>query len=151
MSKKQKEENQKSCGEFKFEITDENEKRLKAILIYSKVFNLIVLGDYEKNPGNDDEPEKLNDDGVINFILDDALTKWIKVLLNKHGFTDAQEFVEVIGGCESGEQVLDIIQRAEKRYYHGMYKGILAQIPLDDGQMQLPFDGENKDKKEVKK
>lgn len=146
MSKaKQKEENQKSCGKFEFEITADNERRLKAILVYSKVFDLIVFGDYEKNPETTDEaPEHLNDDGVINFVLDDALTKWIKVLQNKHGFTDAREFVDVIGGCESGEQVMDIIQRAEKRYYHGMYKGILSQIPLYDGQMQLPFDNEAK-------
>lgn len=138
-SKMQKEENQKSCGKFEFEITAENEKRLKAILIYSKVFDLIVFGDYEKDQEIAEAPEHINDDGVINFILDDTLGKWIKVLQNKHGFTDAQEFVDVIGACESGEQVLDIIQRAEKRYYHGMYKGILSQIPLDDGQLELPF------------
>lgn len=146
MSKsKQKEENQKSCGKFEFEITAENEKRLKAILVYSKVFDLIVFGDYEKSPETTDKaPEHLNDDGVINFVLDDALTKYVKVLQNKHGFADAQEFTDVIGACESGEQVMDIIQRAEKRYYHDMYKGILSQIPLDDGQMQLPFDDEAK-------
>lgn len=138
--KKEKDKKQESFGKYTFEITVENERRIKAIMVYAGIFDLVVKCDFARTQAPDDAaPESITADGVVNFILDDALGKWVKVFRGKHGFTDDDEFIDVIGACKSPEEAYDVVKRAEARYYHGMHKGILAQIPMDSAQKPLPF------------
>ena len=133
---KQFDDKMKSAGEFKFEITDGNKRKLHALELYSQALAFKRDGD---NPDPDPDKIPMTTDGLINFLLDDITNKWIGFYKTKHGFMDNNEFVEVIGGCADGEKALDVLKKAENRYYRTMCERIASKAPQEDPQQELPF------------
>lgn len=122
----------KSDGICIFEITETNNKKLKALINYSMMLDSVV-SQY------DDTSECLNADGLINTLIDDITDREIKALVKRHGFESENEFIEVVGACSDGEEVMELVRNAEKKYYKQYHLRILSQIPVDDGQKELPF------------
>lgn len=120
------EKSTKSKGDITFEVTESNEKKLKALSMYSRVLDLIVGGE-----------ESLSFDGLLNSLIDEVTDKRIKALKSKHGFDDENDFVEIM--CESAdpEAALSSIRMAEKLSYRKMKDLILSQMPVLDGQKTL--------------
>lgn len=124
-------------GVFEFVIMEQVEKKLKALLLYAQMLDLISF-----NPDSETHCEHINIDGVINDLLDEITTRRIKELCKRHGFECSNDFIDVIGACSDGAEVQHIIQNAERKYYLAYHTRILSQIPVDDGQKDLPFDAE---------
>lgn len=123
----------KSDGVCIFEITESNNKKIHALLLYAQMLDLVVTGD----PCND--MDHINADGVINELIDDITDRRIKELCKRHGFTGVDEFVDLVGACENGSDVLAVIQNAEKFYYKNAHRQVLSQIPVEDKQTRLPL------------
>ena len=123
----------KSDGVFSFEITESNNQKIHALILYAQMLDLVVTGD----PGND--MEHINADGVINELVNDITDRRIKELCKRHGFTGIEEFVDAIGSCEKASDVLAVIQNAEKFYYKRAHEQVLSQIPVEDKQARLPL------------
>ena len=120
------EKSTKSKGDITFEVTESNEKKLKALSMYSRVLDLIVGGE-----------ERLSFDGLLNSLIDEVTDKRIKALKSKHGFDDENDFIDIM--CESADpaEALSSIRMAEKLSYRKMKDLILSQMPVLDGQKTL--------------
>lgn len=118
----------KSDGICSFEITETNNRKLKALINYAMMLDCVV-----------DNEEYLNADGLINALVDKITDSEIKALVKRHGFESENEFVETVGACADGMEVLELVHNAEKKYYKQYHLRILSQIPIDDGQKELPF------------
>ena len=125
----------KSSGLCEFEITETNDRKLKALAVYAQMLDKIVSEDPDAGG------ERLNIDGIINSLLDEVTDRRIKALKSRHGFESESEFVELMLECRDGEQALMIVQNAERTFYKKMHTDILSQIPVEDRQNVLPFDG----------
>jgi len=123
----------KSDGVMSFEVTDSNNMKLRALIVYAQVLDYVV-SQTEKNA------ETLNADAVINSLLDDITDKRIKELVKRHGFESDNEFIEVVGACRNAEEALSVIKEAEISYYKASHEHILSQVPFDDKQLKLSFD-----------
>lgn len=124
------EKSTKSKGDITFEVTESNEKKLKALAMYSQVLDLIVGGD-----------EKLSFDGLINSLLDEVTDKRIKGIRAKHGFDDDADVIDILCASDTPKDALASIQMAEKLSYAKMKNKILEQMPVLDGQKSLFGDG----------
>lgn len=120
------EKSTKSKGEIAFIVTESNEKKLKALAMYSQVLDLIVGGD-----------EDLSFDGLLNSLIDEITDKRVKSLKSKHGFDDENDFIDIMASSESPGDALASIKMAEKIAYKKMKDSILEQMPVLDGQKSL--------------
>lgn len=123
----------KSDGIYSFDITDSNARKLRSLLKYAEMVDEII----EKDPA--DTGERLNADGVINELLDEITDKRISDLRKRHCFESADEFIDLVGACEDGEDVKTVIESAEMAYYKKYHTNILSQIPEEDRQGKLDF------------
>lgn len=120
------EKSTKSKGDITFEVTESNERKIKALAMYSQVLDLIVGGD-----------EKLSLDGLINSLIDEITDKRIKAIKAKHGFDDENDVIEILCGSQDAAAALSSIRMSEKLSYKRMKDSILAQMPVLDGQKEL--------------
>lgn len=131
-NKKMKSDNdntdQMAWGDYTFKITAGNMLNLSTLCKYAQMLDFVTKAESE---------EQLNIDGVINEVLDEALSKRVKELAKKHGFMDADDFIKDLDGCEDGEEVAAAIKRSEQAAYVRAHERILAHIPLEDRQMSL--------------
>lgn len=129
----------KSYGVCEFEITESNNRKLMALIVYAQMLDRIVSINSEEGT------ERLNIDGIINELLDDALERRIKTLKARHGFESESEFVELMVACNGtnpivvGAQALDVVRNSERLLYKKMHRKILEQIPVEDRQMSFEF------------
>lgn len=115
-------------GDYTFKITVDNMINLETLCKYAQML------DWVTNAKGDD---CLNIDGVVNEILDEALSKRVKELAKKHGFIDAHDFAESLGDCKDGEEVLHAIRQSEQLAYERAHERILMHVPLEDRQKSL--------------
>ena len=123
----------KPDGVCSFEITENNNRKLKALLKYAEML------DYIAQKSAQEPIDSINADGVINELLDDITDKRVKALAKKHSFEDDQDFIDCLGMCENAERAFEIIQNSERAYYRKAHAKILEQIPVDDKQARLPL------------
>lgn len=120
-----------SVGECCFDLTGANDMMLKAFMKYALSLDAAA--------GVSDESETLTIDGVINYLLDDALNRKIKEIIKKHGFEGLSDFYDAISSCADGEEVRAVCVEKEKESVLAMRERILEQIPLEDKQKKLPL------------
>lgn len=109
-----------------FKITADNMVLFETLCKYAQYIDFEV--------GIDDH---LTPDGVLNDVLDDVLTKRIKELVKKHGFTDSEDFISSLDGCKDGEEVAAAIRDAEKMAQARIHERILAHVPIEDRQLKM--------------
>lgn len=126
--KKQQLQSNKEAGIVSFTITDANERMLNAFIKYIQRIEYLI------NPD-----EKTNVDGVINTILDSSLSSRLREIAKKHGFTGVGELIEILTGCQDGEQVDRAVRDSEFVEMQKSYEEILSQIPLPENQKDLPL------------
>ena len=115
-------------GNCTFELTVDNVIGIDVLCKYAQMLDFVT------NAKGEDE---LNIDGVVNEILDDAITKRVKELAKKHGFIDANDLIESLDGCMDGEEVAHAIRESERMAYERAHDRILAHIPIEDRQKKL--------------
>lgn len=115
---------------YSFQITSGNATMLSALVKYSQMLDYVTGAS---------EDELLNIDGLINSILDEGMTRRIKDLVKKHSFESADEFIDCMTYCKSGEDVFNEIKQHEKNFYQMTHDEILSQVPLLDNQKELPL------------
>ncbi len=125
------------AGVCSFEITDSNDRYLRALTMYTRMIDLVCADIASKGQ----EPhEPLNADGLINAILDNALKTKVHALVKRHGFASENEFVELIGACTDAKDALQIVRNAENKYYIDQHRIVLEQIPVEDRQRDIDFE-----------
>ena len=119
------------AGECTFGITGSNDMMLRALMKYTMMLDTVAsqVGD----------EEQLTMDGLINFLLDDAINRNIKEIIKRHGFEDRNDFYDSIATCQSGEEVKAVCEDREKTKLMTMREQIREQMPIDDKQMNLPL------------
>lgn len=117
-----------SFGDFKFQITTDNEIMLNALNKYSMMLDYLT---YAK------EEEQLNIEGLVNCILAEGMMKRIRDLAKKHSFESSQDFVDVLLSCEDGQEVANEIKNQERTFYQMTHDEILSHIPVEDRQGKL--------------
>lgn len=115
-------------GDYTFKITSGNMMNLSTLCKYAQMLDFVTRAEGEN---------QLNIDGVINEILNDALSKRVKALAKKHGFESDYDFSETLSACKDGEEVAHVIQESEREAYVRAHDEILAHIPYEDRQMKL--------------
>lgn len=115
-------------GDYTFKITVDNMLNLETLCKYAQMLDFVTHAKGEN---------ELNLDGVVNDILDEALSKRVKKLAKKHGFADAHDFTESLDGCKDGEEVAHVIRESEQLAYERAHDRILMHVPMEDRQMKL--------------
>lgn len=115
-------------GDYTFKITVDNMLNLETLCKYALMLDWVTHSKGEN---------ELSIDGVINEVLAEALSKRVKALAKKHGFTDAHDFTETLGDCKDGEEVAHVIREAEKIALERAHERILMHVPMEDRQKKL--------------
>ena len=115
-------------GDYTFKITVDNMLNLETLCKYAQMLDFVTHAKGEN---------ELNIDGVVNDILDEALSKRVKELAKKHGFADAHDFTESLDGCKDGEEVAHVIRESEQLAYERAHNRILMHVPIEDRQKKL--------------
>lgn len=115
-------------GDYTFKITVDNMLNLETLCKYAQMLDWVTHAKDENS---------LNIDGVVNEVLDEALSKRVKELAKKHGFADAHDFTESLDGCKDGEEVAHVIRESEQLAYERAHDRILMHVPLEDRQKSL--------------
>ena len=115
-------------GDYTFKITVDNMLNLETLCKYAQMLDFVTHAKGEN---------ELNIDGVVNDILDEALSKRVKELAKKHGFADAHDFTESLDGCKDGEEVAHVIRESEKLAIERAHDRILMHVPMEDRQKKL--------------
>ena len=110
-------------GDYTFRITVDNMLNIETLFKYAQMLDF-VIGSRDKF--------KLNMDGVVNEVLDEAVSKRVKALAKKHGFESTGDFIESICECKDGEEVSNAIKQAEHLAYVRAHNKILSLVPLYD-------------------
>ena len=119
---------QMAWGDYTFKITVDNMLNLETLCKYAQMLDFVTRAQ---------EENQLSIDGVINEVLDGALSKRVKELAGKHGFLSVSDFIEDLSKCKTGEEVAAAIRRAEQNSYLVAHERILSHIPLEDRQKEL--------------
>ena len=115
-------------GDYTFKITVDNMLNLETLCKYAQMLDWVTHAKGEN---------ELNIDGVVNEVLDEALSKRVKELAKKHGFADAHDFTETLGDCKDGEDVAIVIRESEKLALERAHDRILMHVPMEDRQKKL--------------
>ena len=115
-------------GDYTFKITVDNMLNLETLCKYAQMLDFVTHAKGEN---------ELNIDGVVNDILNEALSKRVKELAKKHGFADAHDFTETLGDCKDGEDVAIVIRESEKLALERAHDRILMHVPMEDRQKKL--------------
>lgn len=120
-----------NAGECAFALTGANDLMLR-------VFMKSALS-LDSAAGVQDDAETISIDGVINYLLDDALTRKTKEIIKRHGFENLSDFLDSISACKDGAEVRAVCVDKERASALAMRDQILEQMPIDDKQMRLPI------------
>lgn len=115
-------------GDYTFKITVDNMLNLETLRKYALMLDFLTHAKGEN---------ELSIDGVVNEVLDEALSKRVKELAKKHGFADAHDFIESLDGCNDGEAVAHVIRESEQLAYERAHDRILMHVPMEDRQKKL--------------
>ncbi len=115
-------------GDYTFKITVDNMMNLKTLCKYAQMLDYMIKANGEN---------QLNIDGVVNEILDEALSKRVSALAKKHGFESSYEFTESLSTCQDGEEVAKVIRDSEQSAYERAHDKILMHVPFEDRQGRL--------------
>ena len=115
-------------GDYTFKITVNNMLNVETLCKYAQMLDFVTNAKGEN---------ELNIDGVVNDILDEALSKRVKELAKRHGFMDAHDFIESLDGCKDGEEVAHAIKESERMAYERAHDRILMHVPIEDRQKKL--------------
>lgn len=127
---KPKQETEPSFGDCTFQIMPDNEMGLASLAKYAQYL------DYKTNSG---QGETLNIDGLINQLLSDGIERKIKEHVKQYGFDDKDEFMDVMIHCADGEEVAIELANHIQAKLQKEHDEILAHIPMDSPQKELPF------------
>lgn len=122
----------KTSGEFSFDISNENEIALHALTNYMQMIDKVAKAN--------GAIESLNVDGLINYLLEDAIKRKISEIVKRHGFEDKLDFINALSLCRKVEDVELECMRREQNRLISEHALILEQIPFQDNQRSLPFD-----------
>lgn len=120
-----------NAGECAFALTGANDLMLRVFMKYALSLDAAA--------GVFDETETLTIDGVINYLLDDALTRKTKEIIKRHGFENSSDFLDSVSACKDGAEVRAVCVDKERSAALAMRDRILEQIPIDDKQKRLPI------------
>lgn len=120
-----------NAGECSFALTGANDMMLRVFMKYALSLDAAA--------GVNDEGETLTIDGVINYLLNDALTRKTKEIIKRHGFESLSDFFDLVSACKSGADVRAVCVEMERAAALAMRDRILEQIPIEDKQMSLPI------------
>lgn len=120
-----------NAGECAFALTGANDLMLRVFMKYALSLDSAA--------GVSDESETLTIDGVINYLLDDALTRKTKEIIKRHGFENLSDFLDSVSACKDGAEVRAVCVDKERSAALAMRDRIIEQIPIDDKQKRLPI------------
>lgn len=120
-----------NAGECAFALTGANDLMLRVFMKYALSLDSAA--------GVQDDAETISIDGVINYLLDDALTRKTKEIIKRHGFENLSDFLDSISACKDGAEVRAVCVDKERASALAMRDRILEQMPIDDKQMKLPI------------
>lgn len=120
-----------NAGECTFALTGANDLMLRVFMKYALSLDSAA--------GVSDESETLTIDGVINYLLDDALTRKTKEIIKRHGFENLSDFLESVSACKDGAEVREVCVDKERSAALAMRDRIIEQMPIDDKQKRLPI------------
>lgn len=115
-------------GEITFVISSANESRLRALCKYNAMLDYITHSE-----------ECATVDGLINSLLESAMTKRIGELYKRHGFDSSCDFVGIVNACNDGAEVRNCIIEAENVMYKREQSEILSHTPIPDLQNKFDF------------
>lgn len=121
-----------NAGECTFQLTGSNDIMLRMLAKYMMMLEYVASS-------TGDEESKLNIDGLINYLLDEALDRTIRDIVKRHGFGGKDDFFQCISECEDGEEVRAYCEQRQNNQLLKMHNDILAQIPMDAPQQKLPI------------
>ena len=120
-----------NAGECTFALTGANDLILRVFMKYALSLDSAA--------GVSDESETLTIDGVINYLLDDALTRKTKEIIKLHGFENLSDFLDSVSACKDGAEVRAVCVDKERSAALAMRDRIIEQMPIDDKQNRLPI------------
>lgn len=120
-----------NAGECAFALTGANDLMLRVFMKYALSLDSAA--------GVSDESETLTIDGVINYLLDDALTRKTKEIIKQHGFENLSDFLDSVSACKDGAEVRAVCVDKERSAALAMRDRIIEQMPIDDKQKRLPI------------
>lgn len=118
-----------NSGECTFALTGANDLMLRVFMKYALSLDSAA--------GVSDESETLTIDGVINYLLDDALTRKTKEIIKRHGFENLSDFLDSVSACKDGAEVREVCVDKERSAALAMRDRIIEQMPIDDKQKRL--------------
>lgn len=119
-----------NVGDFTFCVTGGNDMKLRALIRYAQFL------DYRAQ-ANAEDGNELSVDGLVNYLLSNAMDKMIKDIIKKHSFESEDDFYDTIGECKDGEELKVAIQNKERLAAEKLHDEILAFVPMEDRQMKL--------------
>jgi len=126
----------------KFNISTGNMLLFKAFQKYSMYLDDVLNVKPEESVGTDMS-------GLLNYLVETALTKELKDIQKKHGFENLDDMVDALYACNTPEEIYSEIHQAEMTERAKLHQKILEQIPEEDRQLKL-FSTELLKIKEVK-
>lgn len=124
------ETDQINVGDFTFGLTGGNDMKLRALIRYAQFLDYRV--DANPNDGNE-----LSIDGLVNYLLSQAMDKMIKDLVKKHSFENENDFYDTVAECKDGEELKVEIVKKERNYAEKLHDEILSYVPMDEKQLKL--------------
>lgn len=121
-----------NVGELTIGFTGGNDMRLRALIRYAQFLDFRIGEDGESGEG-------LSVDGLVNYLLSNAMDKMIKDIIKKHSFDGEDDFYDTVAGCKNGEELEVAIREKERAAAEKLHGEILAYVPIDDGQKCLSF------------
>lgn len=120
-----------NAGECTFALTGANDLMLRVFMKYALSLDAAA--------GITEESETLTIDGLINYLLDDALTRKTKEIIKRHGFENLSDFLDSVSACKDGAEVRSVCVDKERSAALALRDRILEQMPIDDKQKRLPI------------
>lgn len=120
-----------NAGECTFALTGANDLMLRVFMKYALSLDSAA--------GVSDESETLTIDGVINYLLYDALTRKTKEIIKRHGFENLSDFLDSVSACKDGAEVREVCVDKERSAALAMRDRIIEQMPIGDKQKRLPI------------
>ena len=119
-----------NVGDFTFCVTGGNDMKLRALIRYAQFL------DYRAQ-ANEENGNELSVDGLVNYLLSNAMDKMIKDIIKKHSFESEDDFYDTIGECKDGEE-LKVVGKTSFEpkdiddIYHYPYLDVTGFVVYDD-------------------
>ena len=114
----------------KFNISTGNMMLFKAFQKYSMYLDAVLNVKPEESVGADIS-------GLLNYLVETALTKELKDIQKKHGFEKLDDMVDAFNACNNADEIYSEIHQAEMTERSKLHQKILEQIPEEDRKLKL--------------